>query len=92
MPGELLTHVNGIRLRATGVGSLKSTLYSYQQVRSNLLSDLTLAITTDTQPTKLANFKSQRIQLELRTVNINEYFEISKIIILAKQVGTSYPQ
>ncbi len=47
---------------------------------------------TNKEPTVLANFIDQYGQLEIKTTNINETFEVSKIVIFVKPVSTGYPQ
>lgn len=89
--GEIL-HFNATRMRATGSGNLQQTLFSLDDVRSNILNNITLAATTNREPITLANFTEQRAYLEVKTSNINEYFVISKIVIFVKPVATGYPQ
>lgn len=48
--------------------------------------------TTNREPVVIANFREQRVQLELRTVNIDETFNIKRIILFAKPTATGYPQ
>jgi hypothetical protein len=47
---------------------------------------------TNKEPVVLSNFTDQRVQLELKTTELNEVFNISKIVIFAKPVATGYPQ
>lgn len=84
-------HYNGVRMRLTGAGSLQMTLYSLDEVNSSVLVPFTMAATTAREPTRLANFKSQRASLEVKTTVINETFRISKIIIFAKPVESEFP-
>lgn len=88
--GEIL-HAGSIRMRVTGSGSLIQTLYSLQDVSSEELTDLTMSATTDQEVITLADFKSQRISLDLRVELINEYFNISKIIIYIKPIASGLP-
>lgn len=89
---EGIIHIGAVRLRVTGSGNLRLTLYSYQQVKSQVLPVLPMVASTDVQPTKLTNFKNQRIQVEFRVNAINETFTISRIIPFIQFVATSYPQ
>ncbi len=84
-------HYNGVRMRLTGSGSLQMTLYSLDEINSQSLVAFTMAATTAREPTRLANFKSQRCSLEVKTTLINETFRISKIIIFAKPVESEFP-
>lgn len=89
--GEYINHFNMIRLRVTGEGSLKLTLRSLQNVREFQIADITMSATTDIQPFRLANFKSQRASLEIGTTSINEHFRINRIIIYTRPIEAEYP-
>ena len=89
--GEYISHINTIRMRVTGTGNLKLTLYSLQDVKYQQLADLPLSLTTDIQPTRLANFMTQRASLELKTTSINDYFRVNRILVFMKPTFTSYP-
>jgi hypothetical protein len=84
-------HICATRFRLTGSGDLKLTLLSLDGVNTQDLVDLTMASLNSIEPTRLANFQSQRIQLNFRTTAIDEIFEISKIILYAKPVAVEYP-
>lgn len=43
------------------------------------------------EPQRLANFTNQRVQFELKTTEINEYFIINRIIVFAKPIWSEYP-
>lgn len=88
--GEIL-HVVAVRLRVTGSGSLQYFLRSLDNTRSIQLTSHVMAATTNIEPTTLANFNEQRVQLELKTTLIDETFLISRIIIFVKPVATGYP-
>lgn len=92
MSEGLLTHVGMVRLRVTGSGVLRSTLYSLDSINSSVLPTITMAATTNREPTILANFTEQKSQLELQTTAIDETFEISKIVIFTKPVAAEYPR
>lgn len=89
--GEGISHFNSIRMRIIGTGSLLMTLFSMQDVRSEVLVPFTMGLTTNIQPTRLANFIEQRASLQIKTTAINEYFRINRIIIFSKEFATSYP-
>lgn len=89
---EVLNHYGAIRLRVTGVGSLRPTLYSLDEVEQTVLAPITLSSVTAFEPNRLSNLTRQRAKLELRTININETFEISKIIVFIKPVAKSFPE
>lgn len=90
--GENIFHFNAVRLRVIGKGTLKLTFYSLQDETNERLADLPLSLRTNIQPTKLANFMDQRASLELKTVSINDYFRVNRIIIFSKETYSEYPQ
>lgn len=89
--GEMVNHFNAVRLRVVGQGSLKLKLLSLQDVQEQQLADLPMSLVTDTQPTRLANFTTQRASLEIKTTSINDYFRINRIIIFSRPVAVEYP-
>jgi len=89
--GENILHCTGVRLRVIGNGNLDMVLYSLDSVRSFPMLALPMTATAEREPTRLGNFKSQRIQLAFSVNVVNEYFKISQIIFFAKTSGTSYP-
>lgn len=88
---EVINHYGLIRLRVNGLASLRTVLYSLDEIKSFILKPLILASKTNIEPTKLANFTQQRAKLEIRTLEIDEIFTISKIIVFVKPVAKSYP-
>ena len=84
-------HVVGVRFRVTGSGNLDLRLVDLDNTRTYQMVDLPLQVTTRIEPTRLANFQSQRIRLEGRIQELNEYFHIRRIIIFAKPVAQEYP-
>lgn len=89
--GELINHINAIRIRVVGIGDLKMQLQSLDDIVTQDLQNLTMDISTNIEPTKLANFKEQRARLQGKTTEFGEYFRITRIIIFAKPVATDYP-
>jgi hypothetical protein len=89
--GENEHHVVGVRMRVTGSGNLLMTLSDLDDIQSIPLVDLAMNATTRIEPTRLANFQSQRIRLSLMTTEIDENFLIKRIIIFAKPVAVEYP-
>jgi len=89
--GEFVYHIAGVRLRVVGSGSLRLFYHSLDNVRNLTLLPLPLSSASAIEPTRLGNFRSQRTQLELKTDSIDEYFQISKIVIFAKPSATSLP-
>lgn len=88
---EFEHHVVGVRLRVTGSGDLQLSLESYDQVQVQNLVPLNMLNPNRFEPTRLANFQSQRIRLVGKVTEINEWFDIHRIIIYAKPVAVEYP-
>lgn len=91
LAGEIL-HAAAVRLRVTGSGNLKVFLRSLDNTRNVQLTSIPMSATTNREPTVIANFQEQRIQLELRTTEIDEGFTISRIVIFVKPIAEGYPQ
>lgn len=89
--GELI-HFHVVRMRVVGSGNLKLTLHSLDDIENQDLADTPLVAGTNREPTTLANFIQQRAQLEIRTTELGDFFNISSIIIFIKPVATGYPQ
>lgn len=89
--GENISHFTAVRLRVVGSGNLNMTLYSLDDVNSQVLAPLAMSATTNIQPTRLANFNEQRAALWLGTTEKDEYFRINRIILFSKEIFTSYP-
>jgi len=89
---EVVNHYGLVRLRVNGSASLVSTLYSLDKTQSDSLAPLTLNSTTNIEPTILSNFTQQRAKLQIKTVNLGEWFQISRVVIYVKAVAKSYPQ
>lgn len=89
--GENEHHIVGIRMRITGSGNMQLALTDLDQVQTQNLVPLPMSAATRIEPTRLANFQSQRIRLEGKTTEINETFRINRIIIFAKPVAVEYP-
>ena len=85
--GEQEQHVVAVRMRVTGAGSLVMRLLTLNDVRTLTLTPFTMASATEVEPTRLCNFQSQRIRLEFKVENIDETFNISRIILFAKPVN-----
>lgn len=88
--GELI-HTVAIRMRVIGSGSLQLFLRSLDDTNNVQLRSHILVSSTNIEPTVLANFVDQRIQLELKTVAIDETFTVSRIVIFIKPVAQGYP-
>ena len=89
---EVINHYGAVRMRIVGSGNLRMVLYSLDEVKSFTLLPITLAAKTNIEPNRISNFTQQRAKFELRTTEIDESFNSSKIIVFAKPVAKSYPE
>lgn len=89
--GENEHHIVGVRIRITGSGNMDMALTDLDQIQTFPIPTLTMQTSMRIEPTRLANFQSQRIRLEGTTTEINEFFHIRRIIIFAKPVAVEYP-
>ena len=87
----LINHYGAIRLRSKGSATLQLTLTSLDRTLQNALIPITLSSLTNVEPLRLSNFTQQRASLEIRTTQLNENFQISKVVIYIKPVASSYP-
>lgn len=84
-------HIVGVRMRVVGVGNLDMALSDLDNIQTQVLQPFPLQATTRIEPTRLANFQSQRTRLTVSTNVISESFLIQRIIIFAKPVAVEYP-
>ena len=88
---ENISHWGGIRLRVIGNGDLIPTYYGLDKVESRSLVNITMSEPERREPTRLANFVAQRCLLRLETNVIDDYMEIQRIILYAKEIYTQFP-
>lgn len=89
--GENEHHVVSVRLRVTGAGNLQIGLQDLDNIQTQALVPIPMQAATRFEPTRLANFQSQRIRFTGTTTEINEIFRIHRIVIFAKPVAVEYP-
>lgn len=89
---DLILHTVGVRYRAYGTGNLRTTLFSLQDVTSDVLDVIPLSASTNRFPTVIANFQDQRTQIQFQVTSYDETFTIAKITAFAKPSATGYPQ
>lgn len=89
--GELIHHVNAVRMRVIGSGNLDMTLLGLDDIQSTTLSPFIMQATRAIEPTRLANFKGQRILLRFGVNEIDEWFQIRRIILFARPVEADFP-
>lgn len=86
-----IIHSVGVRYRARGTGILRTRLYNLDEVRSQNLNNIRLRSPAARENTIIANFQDQGVQIMFRTIHIDEYVNISKVINFVKPVAESYP-
>lgn len=89
--GENINHYNAVRMSLRGEGLLLMTAFGLDDVTSFELMPFTMQTSTNIEPTRNMNFVEQRMALEIKTTEINEYFKINRIIIFSRELYTSYP-
>jgi hypothetical protein len=87
---EYVFHFLGYRPRVDGFGNLKATFYGFNKVRSSPMKDLDMSSLAQNEPMKLGNFIAQRALLRLEVTEIGEYFDLNRIEIFTKPIGTGY--
>lgn len=87
---QAILHYAGCRLRVTGSGNLDSTLFDLDSQLSQPLKVIVMASSNEDEPDILANFKGQKVMLNVGTDEIDEIFEITRIILFAKQLWADY--
>ena len=88
---EEIVHFTGVRLRVTGSGNLDLEFKSLDDETTQTLAPIVMQTTTGREPTRLANFISQRGQLKISTNVINETFKINRILLFVKPLWSQYP-
>ena len=88
---EDIVHFGGVRLRVTGSGNLDMTFKSLDDVDTQTLVPIIMSSTSAREPTRLANFISQRGRLQISTNAIDETFRINRVIVFAKPIWTQFP-
>lgn len=86
-----ILHAVAVRTRVTGSGNLRISLHSLQDEVNSNLKPIPMQTSTARLIDTLSNFRSQRIQIEMKTIDIDETFTIDKFYIFIKPVATSYP-
>ena len=91
MPGSPIIHYGRVKLRVTGSGVLRGTLFGYNEITSAALPNTTMQTTNARQVSRLTNFLTERAKLRLETTDINEVFRITSIVIFVRSVYSEYP-
>lgn len=90
-PEADIQHSNGTRIRATGQGSLKQIMQSYDYVNTQELVDMILRTRNNKSPVTLANFIDQQIALRVYMDALDDYMNVSEVLIFTKVIFTEHP-
>ncbi len=93
-----IIHSAAERYRIRGKGLLRTRLLNQGEILSEEnslryvnLDPINMNLKSNQEKTVLSNFQDQGIQLQFKTIHINETFNISKIILFTKPVAEGYP-
>jgi hypothetical protein len=89
--GENIQHFSTIRIRASGVGNLLMAVNALDFTREKALAPLFLHRSNRIQPNRIVNFVEQRASFSFRTLEIDEYIRINRIVVYMKEIYTSHP-
>lgn len=86
-----IVHSVGIRYRIRGTGIFRTRMWNLDAVRYQELNNINLDTPSSREKTIITNFQDQGIQIQFRTIHIDEVFNVSKIVCFVKPVAESYP-
>lgn len=89
--GTGINHLNLVRVRVEGEGPLNIKAWSYSVASSHDFTTITMEIDPSKIPTSKGNFRKMRMQLELSTDTIDDWFKIGQIFAYVAPSGSSYP-
>lgn len=86
-----IVHSVGARYRVRGSGQLRTRMWNMDNVRYQNLDNINLNSPSSRERTIITNMQDQGIQIQFRTIHIDEHFSLTKIICFVKPVAESYP-
>lgn len=89
--GEGINHFNAVRVTGIGSGNLQVIAYGASDTVVQTLVPITLSASTDFPHTRLMNVSRNRISLEFKVTELNEWFSVDRIIVFIKPLFTSIP-
>lgn len=89
---EFVNHFNGVRLRVEGEGNLQTEFATLSNIKTQSLRPIAMLAATDQQEHRLANLKTEKAKFTFFVTELDEWFNIGRIIIFFKPVASSYPQ
>lgn len=96
--GEAINHFNGVRLRVVGEGDLQVNVFALDDSNPTIvvapvetLIPYPMVTITQREPTLLMNVRQQRMSIEFKVTEINEWFEIGRVIVFTRPLFSSFP-
>src|SRR5688500_11614510 len=87
-----VNHLGLVRGEFSGEGSLLVTSFSLYQSAFKESAPVTLEEAPDKFAETLSNFKKQLMQVEFAVDEVDEWFNVSTIIVFIKPVESGYPR
>jgi hypothetical protein len=88
---ESYLHFGAIRLRLTGVGNLVPYFIGLDNTIVSPLTAIPMSYVSGKEPTRLANAKGQRMRLKLTTTQVDEFFQINRLVVFVKELWQDIP-
>ena len=89
--GENIHHFSTIRIRASGVGTMRLAVHALNLTNHKILIPMILESNPRIQPNRLVNFVEQRASFQLAVLGMDEHVRINRIIVYMKEIYTSHP-
>lgn len=87
-----ILHYTGTRMRVTGEGSLKQIFQSLDYINTEALANTTLRTSNNVNPFTLGNFIDQECSLRVYQDTLDDYMNVSQLIIFTAPLWSGYPQ
>jgi hypothetical protein len=89
--GEIISHFTGVTMRLVGDGEFKMRLSTFEDAAYQDLLPFQMSSTPGREPFRLANFNAQRTSFKGYTTDIDEVFEVNRIVLFGKDLWAEYP-
>lgn len=87
-----ILHFGALRGRVTGTGNLLMSIFSLDDVRSKIMVPFDLQVTNHAMPHRLINFNTQKARIKFGTQDLDDFFNIDRVIVFVKKLFTMHPQ
>jgi hypothetical protein len=91
-PDIEVLHYTGTRMRVTGAGTLKQVFQSLDYINTQVLSTFPLRTSNNLNPFTIANFIDQNASLRVYMDALDDFMNVSTLVIFSKSIYTGYPQ